>query len=1003
MKTILLPGTRQTPLGYYIAVAVAGAMLMQSECGAAEKIHLPEVPNRVVVKKRPGDTQYVRIPSPGNNYDELYYDVKIGASSGKYYLQSTLKLTPERDDRITVPYVRLLTTTGVEFAMMTFSNAMFWSGGEYLSRSMRLPFLPRKYYIACGFAYYYDTMYPHMQGGPQETIVESDTGRITYRGRPRNADNYLIDISNTSGLLFMGDTIHARVKEYRDPSTSAAVTEVAINYAIYDIKSGRRVTERSAVQEFIFSPTMPGNYLLSFSVGNKNMILWRDIRMITILPKLEWTDKPEYLGNLIVNDSIGCGLEDDPHAFRDGRSVESFGEVEITERLTGSHTTNSFGGKGRVIAYDRGFFGYTLGMNLTLGMPYVLEIEYPEDVPRTYAFLFSNGTYTPGIHTGHTLGQPEPRYFNEQIMFPLSHSIHKARFIVWAGFEEVRNGFYVGVADPGRRNAPFSHKPLVLKMTLYSFMSIACPRIKTDFPPELRRYAWVESEDIIPHDQVRFSPHMNALFYGMNALSPAMLGWNAHGDINNSIMFRSPRYNKPVRTFMNGNEYETDKMENISNRYDFASEYLTWARELNLSVFPRFEYGGSDALPPETRAIREDGQPYPAYPRPSTGNMLHDSVDVCYPVVKDDLTGLIHEFMDGQTEDNKTCLRQPIIRRRGHFMATSYSPLAIKTFEQESGIALEGDTEQEKRASLINQNNERYRQWYQHKLYDLLAVVYTSYWAGLQSKPAPLLYYHWQNPGMPYEGVYYENSYEWETTGKKIRNLPFEGLPLPKITSDDLLKAVRAWTSTEEGLYLDSIPSSIILPVAPVYGERAATSAAYFDLFRKNGKLAVKIVPSIHSTTKIYRQGRRKYFAGQTLYHSRQFSMLEPVESAASAMPTYMAFEQAHPACFPFPEYTRRFFMNYLALPAVPFKPVPQPGNEIMRVTMGQYGSKKYVCVINTAMAPVKARIVLPLDKVNRLSQLVESMEPMNFFINEGTISFNVTLDALELRSYVVE
>lgn len=968
-----------------------------------EKLHLPDPPKRVIVRKRAGDTSYRKIPSPGNNYDELAYNVKIGATEQAFYLQSSLLMTPERDDRITVPYVRLLTTSGVEFAIMTFSNAMFWSDGNIYSRSMRLPMLPRKYYIACGYAYYYDNMYPHMQGGPQETIVESSTGLIVHRGEPWDHDEYKVDISDNSGLIFLGDTIHARVVKSAGTNDATAAEPVNLDYMLFDVKSGQEVIKRENVHEVVLRPKQSGNYLLSMSVGRNNIVYWRKVRMITVLPKLEWTDNPEYLGQLVVNDSIGCGLDEDIHHLQDGRTIKSLGTEEITVRLAGSAITNIFGGRGRAITHDKGFFAYTLGINLTLNMPYVLEIEYPEDQPRTMAFLISNGTYAPGVHTGHTLGQPEPRYFAEQVMFPLSGSRHKMRFLVWAGDHELRNGFFVGVADPGRRNAPFSRKPLLLRITLYNMLSIACPQIRTGFPPEIQRYAWTESEDIIPLDQVRFSPHMNSLFYGMNSLCPAMLSWNAHGDINNSIMFRSSQYQKPVRKFIKGIEYETDRYESISNRYDFADEYIRWARKLNLHVFPRFEYGGSDLLPKDAVAIREDGNPYPAVMRTSSGTIIQDSVDICHPAVQKDIDILIQEFCSGLSDEDKRALRQPVIRRRGHFLSTSYSAYALKQFEKDTGVSLKGDTVEARRKDAVSNYLDQYRRWYQETLFAFLKRIYSTYWTNVDQTPSPLLYYHWQNPGMPYEGVYYQNRYDWEQE-KKIRTLPFEGFPLPEISTKKLVDVVPQWTSTEEGLLMDAVQADVILPVAPVYGKNAAISSSYFDLFRHNGKLAVKITPSIHSTTRIYRKGFRTYFAGLTMYHSRQYSMYEPVMTFATASPDYMIFEQAHAPCFPFPEYSRRFFMNYLALPAVPFKDISGETGMPVKVLMGTYAGKTYVAVMNTSFNPIRnIKISVPVTDVDYVHPLVGKTSSIALYVSSKGISFNVDLDAIELRSFLIE
>ena len=44
------------------------------------------------------------------------------------------------------------------------------------------------------------------------------------------------------------------------------------------------------------------------------------------------------------------------------------------------------------------------------------------------------------------------------------------------------------------------------------------------------------------------------MFYGLNSVAPAVLSWNAHGDANNTILFRSEQYRQPVRRLIDSVE-----------------------------------------------------------------------------------------------------------------------------------------------------------------------------------------------------------------------------------------------------------------------------------------------------------------------------------------------------------------------------------------------------------------------------------------------------------------
>jgi len=970
------------------------------------KLHLKSPKKKVRVIRKPGEWLYSRIPSPGNNYDELKYDVRVSVSKGDTYAKCTLFTSAEHDDVITAPYVRFLYTNGVEFAMIPFSNATFWSNGGVIRRTVKLPGLPHYYYIACGYGYYNDTMYSHMQGGPEETIIDAATGKIIHRGPIKNAKNIVLDIKDDKNLMQVGKTYRVRLIDNSSSDSTGTINNVDLDYKLFNSRTGKLVSSMDDVQNVVLRPKRSGNYLLMMKVGKGNDVEWRGMKRITVFPKIEFTDDPNFLGSIIPNDSVLCGFRKDNHQLRDGRTDTTLGKEVVTDKLTGSSRTNIWGGHGRVVSHDKGFFGYTVGVNLELNMPYLLEIKYPEDVPRTFSFLIGSGIYTPGIHTAHTMGQPEPRYFTEQIKFPLKKKAAVAKFIVWAGLEEVKNGFYVGVADPGSENAPFSRGPLLFEISLDEFQSIGIPKIHRTFPKEYQRYTWVEYEDAFPKDNVRYSPLINSLFYGLNSVAPAVLSWNAHGTANNSIFFRSPQYRQSIRRLINGTEYETDKMEDSNKRYDFWAEYLKWAHQLKLNVFPRFEYGGSDDLPEKAHVVKADGEPNVPYIRSSTGKSLTDSADITYPETFEDAKKLITEGILNIKEDYKDVLRQLIVRRRAHFLSTSYSDNAIKLFEKETKTKLKGNSLKEKRLDIVARFQSQYRKWYQKKLVEFLGKLQKTYTDELQTYTGPLIYYHWLKSGMPFEGVFYETLQKWNAKMKKIRNLPFEGFPLPTINIDILTNAIEKWTTTEDGLFLDVATSNSILCEAPVYGKLASNSSEYLKLFERDGKLAVKIVPAIHSTTRIYlKSKRRSYYAGETFYHPRQYMMYEPVSVMSVANPTYISFEQANPVCFPFARNARRFFMNFHALPDIPMEIVQQKSKANgLIVKMGKLGSKVYVAIINKSFLPVKdAKIFLPVKNANQIRTLVKGNNDIPFFVQEKGITFNISLDSIELKSILIK
>lgn len=962
------------------------------------RAHVPPPPQRVRVIRRHDDVRFPSIPAPGNTYDEMTFDVAFRPMRDQMVLHGTVRMPTDRHDHVTMPYIRLMTTTGVEFAMLSLTNMTMRGQGRVLQGFHRLPSLPTHFHLACGYGHYYDEMYPHMSGGPYETIICGEEGRILHRGAMRHAHEYQVITDTPTDVMFLGETLRMHVI---DPDADDDTARQTVDYAVYIADTGRRVHQVRDADEIEFTPRSVGTYLIVMRVGTGEAVYWRALQECIVLPMKELTDDPAYFGRLIVNDSVDCGLATSPHQLKDGRVVTHFGEEVVSDRIVGSALTTVWERTGRMVTYDRGFFSHILGVDLKKNMPYLLEIEYPEDVPRTFAFVVGAGAYAPGIHTGVTMGQPEPRFFVEQIPLPLSGSIHSAQFLIWAGDYEVRNGVFVGIADPGSRVAPFSRKPLVFKITLYEMMTIATPRIPVPEDPAKRRYAWTESEHMLPADGVYYSPHINTLFYGMNAVSPAVISWNGQESASfRSTLFPTERYPQRRRTIIDGREYETEHLEDISFRRNFWEEYLSWATQWGLRVFPRIEYGGSDMLPEDARALSKDGTPYPAFFRPETGRSVQGGVDVTHPATFEDITTLIDDMFAAIPQDERTYVDALSIRRRADFFSPSYTAHALELFAEENDITQTQDIAQ-LRSYIVGEHRDAYRRWYQRQLSRFLADVAAYYAEQLPHTPDGLLYYHWHRSGMPFLGLYQETSADWLETWRRRRSLPFEGFPLPSITCTDLVHAVTTWAPLQDALYAHKFIDTLV-PVAPVYGRIASTCAPYLDLFAHGDMRAMKITPNVSVETYVSRPEPGMGRAGSTLYRSREFALMEPILLAATRMPTHLSFEQTHPACFPSSIDARRFFMNFLSLPRMPLTHIPQSGGaSALAVHVGRDESGTYVAVVNPTFFPIATRIDVPVSHpVSHVHQRVEHTDSLPFFTRGDAVIFSVQMSPMTLTTY---
>ena len=965
---------------------------------AEEIVSLPSQETSVTVRNQKNIRSFLRIPSPGFCYDNLKFTARVQTGQRDTIFQVSMLAPTNQPDLVIMPYARILRPDYTEIASDSFTNCILWTNGQILAKRYQFPEKITKYLIAVGYVNYQDTRYRHISGGPYETVIDQD-GKIVHRGKPLTKSKYSAKWSIDSNVIFLDDEIEVKLAQEVVEKSGTNEVETVFDYIVCNLDTGKIIADKSGVTKPVIKMKTTGNYGIDVSIFRNGKVFWHDMKLYTVLPRLEKTFDPDYLGKLTLNDGIVCGSSNDVHQFQDGRYSPSVKD-RITQRYYASEITNIFGGRGRVITQDRGYFSYNLGVNIKYNMPYLLEIEYPEDAPRTFAISVNGETYSPCVQTGHTMAYQTPDRFVEQLELPLNQGVNKMQFIIWAGDNEVRNGFNVGIADPGNKNAPFSRKPLALRVSLYSFLTLAVPQQKEQFPLQYQRYVWTESEDMVAPDGVFFAQVLNSYFFGMNAFSPLALSYNSHAENNGTIMYPTEHYKTPLRTEINGHEYKSNYSEESGLRENRIGLLADLARYTKLKIFPRFEYGGSDLLS-GCEAIKEDGSKYDPFLYDLDNRPIADSVDVTYDKVTEDFIAVINEMFNYVSPKALPLFRNLIFRQRANFTVVSYSDHALAKYAAEKGLNLQGEA---LRHEVTVNRGEDYKAWYQVQKLNFLEKVNAAYNQKLKSN-FPLLYYNWREGGMPYEGLYFHTKQEWDKI-KATRFLPVEGFPLPKLSGEDLVAAVTRWAGDEEGLPKTFSSKDTITPVCPVYGTLSDSYAPYHNLFRKSPdslEFSVKVVPGVKSQTLVLDAQKKPSLAGQTMYRSREYSMYDPLMAFIYSNPRNIIFEQSHQTCFAFAPVARRFFMNYLALPLVQFGKVPQAEGVPVSVFIGICENQPYIALANETMYPVSARVSLPLTGVKNLRPLVTKSKRQDFFLKDDAIEFDVVLAPLELRSFKAE
>lgn len=268
------------------------------------------------------------------------------------------------------------------------------------------------------------------------------------------------------------------------------------------------------------------------------------------------------------------------------------------------------------------YFGYRLGRGLGLeaGAAYVLEIEYPEDAPRSF-FVVNQGAETNrGFHTGPTVGDAlKARYVNnlpESLSLPLSDRVEKWQMLFHlherfpdqfrprdAEFprdQTPKDGFWVFIANLDPENAPLSQGAAVTRIRLLKAPPFEDYALKINYPPKdlPRRHLFFREEmadNIIgrkdaglakANDWYVFKARLHR-FLGMNTFAKDLLEFGANQGWDS--------------TKFGGNNWVTQSHD--PQRWE---RLVGTATEYGLDVLPYYEYAGSkgaDGLGPQKRAV----------------------------------------------------------------------------------------------------------------------------------------------------------------------------------------------------------------------------------------------------------------------------------------------------------------------------------------------------------------------------------------------------------------
>ena len=631
------------------------------------------------------------------------------------------------------------------------------------------------------------------------------------------------------------------------------------------------------------------------------------------------------------------------------------------------------------------YFAYRIGQFklLEAGKPYLLTVEFADDVPRSFGIANRGGEISQGIFTGSAVGDVYFTYTNnnlESLQIPQSGEIKEYRQIFYlsdrsAGIEvprgggerpnEPENGFWVIFNVPNSQNMLGSAGAAIGKVRLFEIDDIEqMMPTRVELPeglPKRHIFAREEMGDGVINsvsaieraydDPVEMYRHKATIyrFLGINTVCKDLLefgstqGWDT----------------------VNGDWYTPHKFPQL------WSGIIDVSTEQGLDLMPYYEYAGS-------KGKLGLGMEQRAEPLRGPGDYTHVQWT---EMTRADLT-------DPDTlEDFKKVLELTIIRHkdRGNFLGAWLRPrvsqLAIgfadatrQRFGQEAN---NGKTptrlELQEDAQLLN----RYYDWWYGKRKEFLTsirdylrqngindakVLYTT----VTGETGPSI---WE-PGWGAASAFVTDQPDhWKSqlTGEAYEK--FRVLPYDQVAHDGTQgKMAQAFPKTwgewewnhgappaDPSRYKDSEGIFMTYPFNRLYTVAMGSGISEFE---SDGQLAaVRFYPLNENT----RDKLLGYFVAD-YERVGNYGLLEEANLVAHSNPTYLGFLSGYNLNTGFPMEVRRFNQNFLALPALPSELLSSASSN-EAVVVRQIESPNdgvWFAVVNTGWEPVTVELNLP-------------------------------------------
>lgn len=717
-------------------------------------------------------------------------------------------------------------------------------------------------------------------------------------------------------------------------------------------------------------------------------------------------DAGEPFGVLPLVDEVRCGDAADPHQL-----IESPAGASRIKPLLGRSC--------RLLPNAEGpaYFAYKVGVRKGLepGAAYVLEVEYPEDAPRT-VYVLNRGCETArGFHTGATIGDTAVGYTDnalESLRIPLSGGYERWRMFFFLhdrfpGVQQPRgegprpdvpaDGFLVIIAEPGLKQAPRSAGAAVSRIRLFRVPDPDALSVRLRPPPEglpRRHVFWREemADGVIqsaeptkrgldePLDWYKQKARLMR-FLGVNTFCKDLLefghnqGWDSAVHGGNDWVYQTPY---PERW----------------------GQVVAIATRHGLDVLPYYEYAGSvgaHGLGSQKRCITLAGtRDYTNISWTEKAN-----ADVTDPDTQEDARKVLQATIVRHSE--KARFVGAWFRTRPSHMPVSFSDRCLALFAEETG---RGDGVSRQILREDEKLRERYYEWWFGKRRDFLVRLRDCLRAEANPEAVLLFTPDPREPGphvVPNHRVVTTDDTEtWRPLLKELWGRTISPRDWDTVVANGLhLKAALAWHRNWkhwEQNHASPPPDPVhyaktegVLLTYPFHRAYSVARPEPMDLFRGPAGLALVR----HYPLNENMMGEEFGYFVIDVERAGPYCMLAEARAVANGDPTHLGYLAAASFNRGFPEHVRRFNAAFLALPALPSKVLngasSRPRVVVRAIRTEEHGT--WLAVVNTGLETVeRAEITLPAPGTVTDAATGEDLSP-----EDGVLT--VSLGPCELRA----